>query len=124
MELSARNQLRGTVKSLTLGNVMAEAVVNVGGQEIASAITRSSAERLGVAEGDTAVAIVKAAEVLIGKEERPRGECSWVRRWPPARRRQDASVYGCGGARRIAGGKGPRGDSARAARGTRVARAE
>jgi molybdopterin-binding protein len=68
MELSARNQLRGTVKSVTLGNVMAEVVVNVGGQEIASAITRSSAERLGVAEGDTVVAIVKATEVLIGKE--------------------------------------------------------
>ena len=68
MELSARNQLRGTVKSVTLGNVMAEVVVDVGGQEIASAITRSSAERLGLAEGDEVVAIVKATEVLLGKE--------------------------------------------------------
>jgi molybdopterin-binding protein len=67
MELSARNQLRGTVKSVTLGNVMAEVVVDVGGQEIASTITRGSAERLALAEGDEVVAIVKATEVLLGK---------------------------------------------------------
>jgi molybdopterin-binding protein len=46
MELSARNQLHGTVRSVTLGNVMAEVVVDVNGQEIVSAITRGSAERL------------------------------------------------------------------------------
>jgi molybdopterin-binding protein len=68
MELSARNQLRGTVKSVTLGSVMAEVVVDVGGQEITSAITRGSAERLGLAQGDQVVAIVKATEVLLGKE--------------------------------------------------------
>jgi molybdopterin-binding protein len=68
MELSARNQLRGTVKSVTLGSVMAEVVVDVGGQDVTSAITRGSAERLGLAEGDQVVAIVKATEVLLGKE--------------------------------------------------------
>jgi molybdopterin-binding protein len=68
MELSARNQLSGTVKSVTLGNVMAEVVVDVGGQEIASAITRVSAERLRLAEGDAVVVIVKATEVMLGKE--------------------------------------------------------
>jgi molybdopterin-binding protein len=68
MELSARNQLRGTVKSVTLGSVMAEVVVDIGGNDITSAITRSSAERLGLAEGDQVVAIVKATEVLLGKE--------------------------------------------------------
>jgi molybdopterin-binding protein len=68
MELSARNQLRGTVKSVTLGNVMAEVVVDVGGQEIASAITRTSAERLRLSEGDSVVAIIKATEVVLGKD--------------------------------------------------------
>jgi molybdopterin-binding protein len=67
MELSARNQLRGTVK-VTLGNVMAEVVVDAGGEEIASAITRASAERLALTEGDSVVAIIKATEVLLGKE--------------------------------------------------------
>ncbi len=43
-------------------------VVDVGGEEIASAITRASAERLALAEGDSVVAIIKATEVLLGKE--------------------------------------------------------
>ena len=49
MQLSARNQLNGTVRSVELGAVMAEVVVDVDGQQIVSAITRSSAERLGLA---------------------------------------------------------------------------
>ena len=61
-------QLHGTVKPVTLRNVMAEVVVDVGGQEIASAITRASAERLGQAAGSAVVAIVKAIDVLLGKE--------------------------------------------------------
>jgi molybdopterin-binding protein len=65
MEISARNQLPGRVRSVTLGSVMAEIVVDVGGQEIVAAITRSSAERLGLSEGSEVVAIVKATDVLI-----------------------------------------------------------
>jgi molybdopterin-binding protein len=68
VELSARNQLGGTVKSVTLGAVMAEVVVDVGGQEIVSAITRGAAEGLGLAEGDAVVVVIKATEVLLGKE--------------------------------------------------------
>jgi ABC-type molybdate transport system ATPase subunit len=39
MKLSARNQLSGTVKSVSLGNVMAEVVVDVAGAEIVSVVT-------------------------------------------------------------------------------------
>ena len=39
--LSARNQFAGTVKSVKLGNVMAEVVITVGTIEIVSAITRT-----------------------------------------------------------------------------------
>ena len=46
MQISARNQLKGTVTSVTLGTVMAGVAVDVGGQDIASAITRASAEQL------------------------------------------------------------------------------
>ena len=67
MELSTRNQLRGTVRSLKLGTVMAEAVVDVGGQELVAAITRESAERLGLAAGDEVTVLIKATEVMIGK---------------------------------------------------------
>jgi molybdopterin-binding protein len=65
MEISARNQLRGTVKSLTLGTVMAEVVVDVGGQDVVSTITRGSAERLGLSEGKDVTVIIKATEVML-----------------------------------------------------------
>lgn len=65
--LSARNQLKGTVKSVKLGNVMAEVVVEAGGMEIVSAITRTSAESLGLKEGDVVTAVIKSTEVMIDK---------------------------------------------------------
>ncbi|HJV04414.1 MAG TPA: TOBE domain-containing protein [Actinomycetota bacterium] len=66
MEISARNQLTGKVTSVTLGTVMAEVVVDVGGQEIVAAITRSSAQRLGLQEGSEVAVIIKATDVMIG----------------------------------------------------------
>ena len=67
MELSARNQLKGKVTKITLGNVMAEVHVQVGPNELVSAITRGSVERLGIKVGDEVTAIVKATEVMIAK---------------------------------------------------------
>ena len=67
MQISARNQLQGRVKEVVLGTVMAEVVVDVGGQELVAAITRRSAEALGLKTGDTVTAIIKATEVMIGK---------------------------------------------------------
>ncbi|HZO31317.1 MAG TPA: TOBE domain-containing protein [Chloroflexota bacterium] len=52
MELSARNQLPGTVTSIKLGGVMAEVVIDVNGMEVVAAITRTSAESLGLQVGD------------------------------------------------------------------------
>ena len=65
--LSARNQFRGTVKSVRLGNVMAEVVVQVGDLEVVSAITRTSAEALQLKPGDEVRAVIKSTEVLIDK---------------------------------------------------------
>ena len=67
MELSTRNQLKGTVKGVRTGTIMAEVVVDVGGQDIVAAITRGSVEQLGLAEGDAVTVLVKATEVMIGK---------------------------------------------------------
>ncbi len=67
MDISARNQLKGKVTAVKLGAVMAEVTLQVGGQEIVAAITRSSAERLGLKVGAEAVAVIKATEVMIGK---------------------------------------------------------
>ncbi len=67
MELSARNQLQGTIKSIETGAVMAEVVVDVGGQEMVAAITVTSTERLGLAVDDTVTVIVKSTDVMIAK---------------------------------------------------------
>ncbi|HJZ54693.1 MAG TPA: TOBE domain-containing protein [Gemmataceae bacterium] len=65
--LSARNQLAGTVKSVKLGNVMAEVVIQVGPFEIVSAITRTSAEALGLKVGDQVKAVIKSTDVMVDK---------------------------------------------------------
>jgi molybdopterin-binding protein len=65
--LSARNQLPGTVRSVKLGNVMAEVVMDVSGVEIVAAITRGSAEALNLQAGDKVKAVIKATEVLVDK---------------------------------------------------------
>lgn len=69
MHFSARNQLQGTVKSIKLGAVMGEVIVTLpGGQEIVSAITRTSVESLNLKDGDTVVVVIKSTEVMVGKD--------------------------------------------------------
>jgi molybdopterin-binding protein len=52
MELSARNQLEGTVKRVSADGVMAEVVIDIGGSEVVSTITKASADRLKLKNGD------------------------------------------------------------------------
>jgi molybdopterin-binding protein len=69
MKTSARNQLTGTVTSVQLGAVMAEITVDVSGVTMVAAITKESAQRLGLAEGKSVSAIIKATDVMIGVED-------------------------------------------------------
>ena len=69
MALSARNSLSGTVVSVKKDEIMAEIVVELGdGQTVTSTITRGSADRLDLAEGDEVSAVIKASEVMIDSE--------------------------------------------------------
>jgi molybdopterin-binding protein len=65
--LSARNQFKGTIKSVKLGAVAAEVVIQIGNLEVVSMITRGSAEHLALKIGDEVKAIIKSTEVLIDK---------------------------------------------------------
>jgi molybdopterin-binding protein len=68
VKLSARNQFKGKVKSVQIGAIMAEVVVELaGGQKIVAEISKGSVNRLKLEKGDTVTAIVKATEVMIGK---------------------------------------------------------
>jgi len=69
MKLSARNVLKGKVKSIVMGTVNSEVVIELpGGAEITSIITKASAESLKLKEGSDVYAIIKASSVMIGTE--------------------------------------------------------
>lgn len=67
IDISARNQLRGRVRSVVTDGLMAEVTLAVEAQDLVAVITRSSAQRLGLARGVGAVAVVKSTEVMVAR---------------------------------------------------------
>ena len=66
MALSARNILKGKVKAIKKGMVMAEITVEiVSGVDIVSTITTSSVERLGLDVGKDVEVVIKATSVML-----------------------------------------------------------
>lgn len=66
MKISARNMLKGTVKTVTHGPVSAEVVIKVAkGIEITSVITDSAARDLGLKKGSEVYAVIKASNVIL-----------------------------------------------------------
>ena len=66
MTLSIRNQLPGTVTTITPGEVMATVGIRLaGGQDLTAAITREAAEELGLTTGTAVRALVKSTEVSL-----------------------------------------------------------
>lgn len=69
MKISARNVLKGVVKSVNHGAVNSEVVIELpGGAEIVSVITKSSAESLELAAGKEVYAVIKASNVMIAAD--------------------------------------------------------
>lgn len=70
MKLSARNQLKGTVKEIQEGAVNGIVKLDIGGGNvISSTISMNAIAELGLKVGDTAYAVVKATSVMIGIDE-------------------------------------------------------
>ena len=67
MAISARNQLKGKITEIVLGNVMAHVTVKVGQNLVESVITKKSAEEMKLKKGDSVTVIVKATEVMLSK---------------------------------------------------------
>lgn len=65
--ISGRNQLLGTVESVTIDGLLAKVVLAVGGQRVTAIITADAARELVLKPGDSAVALIKATEVMIGR---------------------------------------------------------
>jgi molybdopterin-binding protein len=63
--VSGRNQLVGRIDSVRISGLMAEVKISIGGQQITSIITATSAREMRLKKGQTAAALIKATEVMI-----------------------------------------------------------
>ncbi len=63
--VSGRNQLVGRIDSVRVSGLMAEVKISIGGQQITSIITASSAREMQLKKGQTAAALIKSTEVMI-----------------------------------------------------------
>jgi molybdopterin-binding protein len=63
--VSGRNQLVGRIEAVRISGLMAEIKISIGGQQITSVITATSAREMQLKPGQTAAALIKATEVMI-----------------------------------------------------------
>lgn len=69
MKVSARNLIPGKIKTITNGMVSSEVVVEIApGVTVTSVITKHSVENMGLKEGDSIKAMVKASSVMLVTE--------------------------------------------------------
>ena len=69
MRLSARNQIKGIVRSVNEGATTAHVRVDIGGNQIVTAsITNEAVEDLALKPGSEVIVVVKASDVMIGVE--------------------------------------------------------
>ena len=69
MKLSARNQLKGKVVEVDKGAVNGVVKLDVNGQVITSVITLNAIADLDLKAGGSAIAVIKASEVMITTDE-------------------------------------------------------
>ena len=65
MQISARNQLKGTVKGIRRGEAIANVELDVAGQRLVASITVEAVEELGLGEGSEITAVIKASDVML-----------------------------------------------------------
>ena len=69
MKLSARNMLKGRVVKVVRGATTAHVKIDVGGGSVVTAsITVEAVDELGLREGDSTYAVIKASDVIVAKD--------------------------------------------------------
>ena len=69
VKLSARNQFKGKIVNVTKGATTSHVRIEIGQNVIVTAsITNEAVAELGLQKGDDAWAVIKASDVMIGKE--------------------------------------------------------
>ena len=66
MKLSARNKLKGKITEVKKGATTTHVKIDVGGAIVTASITNEAAEELKLAPGQTAYAVIKASDVMVG----------------------------------------------------------
>jgi molybdate transport system regulatory protein len=66
-QVSARNQISGTISEIQKGAAMSVVTVSAHGHTITSAITNQAVQELGLRQHDAVIALVKATEGIIAK---------------------------------------------------------
>ena len=65
MKLSARNQIKGVITSVTKGQTTAHVQIDIGGDLISASITNEAVDELKLAPGQKAYAVIKASDVMV-----------------------------------------------------------
>lgn len=68
VSISGRNQLRGVIEEVRLEGLLAQVRLRIGDQRLTAVITRDAVDALRLKRGDEALAVIKATEVMIGRE--------------------------------------------------------
>jgi molybdopterin-binding protein len=66
MKLSARNKLKGKIVDVKKGATTTHVKIDIGGAVVTSSITNEAADELKLAPGQTAYAVIKASDVMVG----------------------------------------------------------
>ena len=68
MKISARNQIRGTVRGIRRGEAIANVGLDVGGNRIVASITTEAVDELAISEGREVTAVIKASDVMLATD--------------------------------------------------------
>ncbi|MFZ2065759.1 MAG: TOBE domain-containing protein [Xanthobacteraceae bacterium] len=66
MKLSARNKLKGKITEVKKGATTTHVKIDVGGAIVTASITNEAADELKLAAGQTAYAVIKASDMMVG----------------------------------------------------------
>ena len=66
MKISARNRLKGKIVDVKKGATTAHVKIDVNGTVVTASITNEAVDEMKLKAGDTAYAIVKASDVMVG----------------------------------------------------------
>jgi len=69
MKISARNQIKGKIVSVTKGATTSHVRLDIGGAIVTAAITNEAVDELNLKNGQDAYAVIKASDVMIATDD-------------------------------------------------------